>query len=89
MKPKMVSALVLALVIGSIFPTCSGAAEQNLLKNPGFEEAAPGPEKLFGWATTAGNVGKAKVADRGAHSGGAALAFVGADSRVLHQLDCG
>ncbi len=41
------------LTTGMLFTNPVSAAEQNLLKNPGFEDAASGADTLPNWATSA------------------------------------
>jgi hypothetical protein len=55
--------------------TPGAAAELNLLKNPGFEETAPGLDNSANWSTTADSARKAAVTDREAHGGQHAIAI--------------
>jgi hypothetical protein len=71
---------------GLLFTGPGAAAEQNLLKNPGFEEAASEAEAPPSWATRADSMGKAVVTDKGAHSGLHGIA-IPAHSSVEQKID--
>ncbi|MGO8675716.1 MAG: hypothetical protein ACLQVX_07575 [Limisphaerales bacterium] len=77
------AAIVLA---GLATAPCGAAAEQNLLKNPGFEETAPGIDTPPGWVTTADSAGKAGLTDKETHGGRNAIA-IPAQSAVEQKLD--
>ena len=64
-----------ALAAGLALAAGGAAAGQNLLKNPGFEESAPGLGDPPNWATTAGSAGKARLTDKEAHGGRNAIAI--------------
>lgn len=51
------------------------AGEQNLLKNPGFEDAASGLDNPPNWTTTVDGAGKATLSDKEAHGGKYAIAI--------------
>jgi hypothetical protein len=55
--------------VGLLLASPGAAAGQNLLKNPGFEDAASGADTLPSWATGADSMGKAVLTDKGAHAG--------------------
>ena len=74
------------LSASSLFMTPGAVAEPNLLKNPGFEETAPGLDNSANWSTTAGSVGKAAVTNREAHAGQHAIA-IAAHSAVEQKID--
>jgi hypothetical protein len=57
------------LFAGLLCTSSDAAAEQNLLKNPGFEDVAPGGDTPPNWATGADSMGKAVLTDKGAHAG--------------------
>lgn len=62
-------AAVAILFAGLLCTSSDAAAEQNLLKNPGFEDVAPGGDTPPNWATGADSMGKAVLTDKGAHAG--------------------
>jgi hypothetical protein len=66
--------------------TGGAAAEGNLLKNPGFEETAPGIDDPPNWVTTTDSAGKATLTDKEAHGGRNAIA-IPAYSCVEQKLD--
>jgi len=68
-------AVAAALAAGLALAAGGAAAGQNLLKNPGFEEAAPGLGDPPNWATTTGSAGKARLTDKEAHGGRNAIAI--------------
>ncbi len=68
-------AAAIILFAGMAFSTGGAAAEQNLLKNPGFEETAPGIDDPPNWVTTSGSVGKTRLTDKEAHGGRNAIAI--------------
>ena len=74
MSPKSIAA-VLLLSAGSLFTTRGAPAEQNLLKNPGFEEIGQSLDAPPNWITTTDSLGKAKVTDGEAHGGRHAIAI--------------
>src|SRR5215469_1961798 len=51
------------------------AAEQNVLKNAGFEEAGSSAEAIAHWITAPGSAAQVSVTDREAHSGSKAIAI--------------
>ncbi len=63
------------LFAGWLSITHCAATEENLLKNPGFEEMAPGTVTPPSWTTTTDSVGTARLTDNGAHGGGKAIAI--------------
>lgn len=63
------------LMAGMLFINPVSAAEQNLLKNPGFEDAASGAATLPNWATSAESMGKATFTDKAAHAGQQSVAI--------------
>jgi hypothetical protein len=71
---------------GLAVTTGGAAAEGNLLKNPGFEETAPGLDDPPNWATTTNSAGKARLTDKEAHGGRHAIA-IPAHSSVEQKLD--
>src|SRR3974390_3909633 len=72
--PKFIAA-VLLLSAGALFAASGSPAEQNLLKNPGFEETAQSPDNPPNWITTSDSMGKAVFTDREAHGGRHAIAI--------------
>ena len=82
----MAWAMAVPLSASSTFTTHAAAAEQNLLKNPGFEEAAPGLVNPPCWTTTTDSEGKATVTDKEAHGSGHALA-IPAHTSVEQKVD--
>jgi hypothetical protein len=62
------------------------AAEQNLLRNPGFEEGAPGTENPPNWVTTTDSAGKVSLTDNEAHGGRNAIA-IPAHTSVEQRLE--
>lgn len=68
-------AFLVLLSAGLLGAPRSTAAEQNLLKNPGFEEPASGQDALPGWTTTTDAAGKAMLSDKEAHAGKFAAAI--------------
>ena len=62
------------------------AAGENLLKNPGFEEAASGTDSLPSWATRADSAGRAMLTEKGPHSGQRGVA-IPADTAVEQKID--
>ena len=62
-------AVAAILSAGLLFPTRCAAAEQNLLKNPGFEIVPPGMDNPPNWATRADSVGRAVLTDKDVHAG--------------------
>ena len=71
----MAWAMAVPLSANSLFTTHAASAEQNLLKNPGFEEAATGLVNTPSWTTTTDSAGKATVTDKEAHMGSRAIAI--------------
>ena len=82
------AAWVAAIVFsaGLTFTPGGAAAERNLLRNPGFEEAAPGMDNPPSWVTTADSLGKASLTDKEAHGGRNAIA-IPAHTSVEQKLD--
>lgn len=76
----------LLLSAGSLSATQGAALEQNLLKNPGFEETAQGLVNPPNWTTTTDGAGKATVTDREAHGGRHAIAIL-AHTSVAQKVD--
>ena len=72
-----------ATLLLSIAPV---TAEENLLKNPGFEEAASGTDSLPSWATRADSAGRAMLTEKGPHSGQRGVA-IPADTAVEQKID--
>ena len=72
---SLARAAAIILSAGSLLTTRSTAAEQNFLKNPGFEETAPGRDNPPSWTTTTDSAGKATVTDKEAHAGRYAIAI--------------
>jgi hypothetical protein len=68
MSPKSIAA-VLLLTACSLCPSQAAPADQNLLKNPGFEETAQSPDSPPSWSTTTDSLGKANVTDVEVHGG--------------------
>ncbi|HXP63392.1 MAG TPA: hypothetical protein VN829_23015 [Dongiaceae bacterium] len=62
-------AAAIILAAGLAATPRGAAAEQNLLKNPGFEETAPGRDNPPNWVTTTGSAGRARLTDTEAHGG--------------------
>jgi len=60
---------------GFVLSVCAGAAEQNLLRNPGFEEAGSGGEGPPNWTTAAGSASKVTITDREIHAGSKAISI--------------
>jgi hypothetical protein len=58
-----------------LFTAALGAAEPNLLKNPGFEEAASGADPVPDWATSPDSAGKAVLTEKETHAGLHAVAI--------------
>lgn len=65
--PAWAAAVILSA--GLLVSNPGAAAGQNLLKNPGFEDAAPGADTPPNWATGADSIGKAVLSDKAAHGG--------------------
>ena len=65
--PAWAAAVILSA--GLLSTSSEAAAEQNLLKNPGFEDAASGADTLPSRVTGADSIGKAVLTDKGAHAG--------------------
>lgn len=75
------------LAAGLIFlPSLAGAAERNLLKNPGFEEDTPDVKGPPNWTTTADSPYKASITDKEAHAGQKAIA-IPANTSVEQKVD--
>ncbi len=73
-KRKVWTAAVILFV--SLTLACRGtASEQNLLKNPGFEEVGSGTDTPHGWTTGAASEGKAILTEKEAHAGRQAVAI--------------
>jgi len=79
-------AAVLIVSTGLLLTSPGAASAQNLLKNPGFEDAASRADTPPGWATCADSVGKAVLTDKGAHTGGHAVA-IPANSSVEQKIE--
>jgi hypothetical protein len=62
-------AAVAILSAGLLCTSSDAAAEQNLLKNPGFEDVASGADTLPNWVTGDDSMGKAMLTGKGAHAG--------------------
>ena len=74
-KISLAQAAAIFLFAGLLLTTRSSAAEQNLLKNPGFEEAGSGRDNPANWTITSDSAGKATVTDKEAHAGRYAIAI--------------
>ncbi len=84
LRPARAGAMI--LFAGLLLAVRGTAAEQNLLKNPGFEEAAPGTDNPPNWTTSAGSARKATVTSTGAHEGRNAIA-IPARTAVEQKVD--
>ena len=71
---------------GLVFSGGADASEQNLLKNPGFEEAASGIENPPNWTTRIDSTGKATITAAEVHGGHNAIA-IPAHAAVEQKLD--
>ncbi len=69
-----------------LFTTLGGAAELNLLSNPGFEDGPAGTNNLPGWAITPESAATVIVTDKAAHGGQKAIA-IPAHTSVEQKLD--
>ena len=84
---REISGLVaLAGLAGLALGPGQAAAEGNLLRNPGFEESAPGLDGPPNWVTTPDSAGKARLTDQEAHGGRQAIA-IPADTSVEQRLE--
>lgn len=72
-SPAWAAAVILSA--GLLITNPGAAAEPNLLKNPGFEDAASGADAPPNWATGADSMGTAVLTDKGAHAGQHGLAI--------------
>ena len=82
----MTRAAAVVLAASLLITTRGTATEQNLLKNPSLEEAAPAKDNPPNWATTTGSLGKATITDKEAHGGRSALA-IPAHTSVKQKVD--
>jgi len=80
------SAMTAILSAGLVLAYAGAAAEQNLLKNPGFEDAAPDTDTLPNWATRPDSMGKATLTDKASHAGRHGVA-IPANSSVEQKID--
>ena len=69
-----------------LFAAHSAAAEQNLLKNPGFEEAASGPDNPPNWAATTDGAGKVLITNKEPHGGRNAIT-IPAHTAIEQRID--
>jgi hypothetical protein len=83
---SMTRAAAVVLAASLLITTRGTATEQNLLKNPSLEEAAPAKDNPPNWATTTGSLGKATITDKEAHGGRSALA-IPAHTSVKQKVD--
>jgi hypothetical protein len=74
------------LSTGLLITSPRAGAAQNLLKNPGFEDAASGVDTPPNWATRSDSLGKAVLTDKEAHAGRHAVA-IPAHSSVEQKID--
>ncbi|MCX7045823.1 MAG: hypothetical protein NTX50_10125 [Candidatus Sumerlaeota bacterium] len=67
--PRVPSGVRDLLIAALFFATMGAYAQENLLKNPGFEDAAPSPENPPNWSVRADSAAKATLTDKEAHGG--------------------
>jgi len=79
-------AVAIVLSSGLLVTTRGAIAEQNLLKNPGFEETAPNAAHPPSWVTRNDSVGKAVLTDTEIHEGRHAIA-IPAHTALEQRLD--
>jgi hypothetical protein len=70
------------LVLGAF----TAGGQQNLLKNPGFEDPAAGGDTIPNWTTSGDSLGKATLSDQGAHAGQRCV-LIPANSSVEQKID--
>jgi hypothetical protein len=79
-------AATVVLSAGLVFTGPGAAAEQNLLKNPGFEEMASATDTPPNWATRGDSIGKVRLTDKESHTGRRGVA-IPAHSSVEQKID--
>jgi hypothetical protein len=85
-QPYTAWAAAVILTSALLFTTRGAAAEQNLLKNPGFEAAASDVGAPPNWATRTDSAGKVTLTDKEAHEGRCAVA-IPAHTAVEQKVD--
>jgi hypothetical protein len=58
-----------AFFAGLLLASFAAVAQQNLLKNPGFEDPVSGGDTIPNWTASADSLGKATLSDQGTHAG--------------------
>ena len=77
---------VLVVCAGLLIPAFAATAEQNLLKNPGFEEGNSQAESVPNWVTVADSASKARLTEEEAHTGHKAIA-IPANTAIEQKVD--